>query len=273
MPVTLPGGFGTDLADLASLLLTNGPRKVYSPSRRVRVILHYATIVDTTKAVLIWEHDAYPHYYVPLAELKHCTHKDVKSVKSDGVHRAAVIEITVPARNGIEEKKTERALRFSDDRSLGALAGLVRLEFGSMDKWLEEDVPIYTHPKDPYKRIDTLPSTRPIEVRVYGRTVAKSSYAVHLHETGLPTRYYLPLGAVDQAYLRKSDLRTSCPYKGDAEYYDVVVDGHEFKDIVWYYRVPTHESAGIAGLLCFYNEKVDIILDGTVLEKPVSWFS
>lgn len=96
---------------------------------------------------------------------------------------------------------------------------------------------------------------------------------MHLLETGLPTRFYLPLASVDQSVLRKSDLTTKCPYKGDAEYYHIVVNGEEFKDLVWYYRLPTHESAGIAGLLCFYNEKVDIVLDGERLERPSTLFS
>lgn len=142
-----------------------------------------------------------------------------------------------------------------------------------LDQWLEEEVPIYVHPKDPFKRIDILPSKRSVEVQVAGKTVAKSDYAVHLLETYLPTRYYLPLASVDQLVLRKSDLVTSCPYKGDAEYYHVVIDGEEHKNLVWYYRTTTHESAGIAGLLSFYNEKVDIILDGELLERPKTFFS
>jgi uncharacterized protein (DUF427 family) len=138
---------------------------------------------------------------------------------------------------------------------------------------LEEDSPIYVHPKDPFKRVDILPSSRPIEVKVAGKTVAKSPGSSHLHETGLPTRYYMPLGAVDQSVLRKSDLVTKCPYKGEAEYYHVVVDGKEHKNLVWYYRLPIQESAAVAGLVCFYNEKVDIIMDGELLEQPKTHFA
>jgi uncharacterized protein (DUF427 family) len=67
----------------------------------------------------------------------------------------------------------------------------------AQDHWFEEDVPIYVHPKDPHKRIDLLPSTRPVEVQVEGRTLATSVSAVHFHETGLPIRYYLPLATTD----------------------------------------------------------------------------
>jgi uncharacterized protein (DUF427 family) len=96
---------------------------------------------------------------------------------------------------------------------------------------------------------------------------------MHLLETGLPTRYYLPLSSVNQEYIRPSDLITKCPYKGDAEYYDIVMEGQAYKNLVWYYRLPTHESAQIAGLVCFYNEKVDILLDGKELERPKTHFS
>ncbi|PHH86516.1 hypothetical protein CDD83_10114 [Cordyceps sp. RAO-2017] len=268
-----PGAHGVDLAGLASHLLSNGPRKAFPASRRVRVLLNHSTIVDTTKAVHVWEHDGYPQLYVPLTELAGCSIRDKQLVRSDGVTRAAVVELTVPARNGIPELKTDRVLRFTDDRGLGALTNLVRLEFGSMDRWLEEDVPVYVHPKDPFKRIDILPSSRPIEVKVAGRTVAKASSSAHLLETGLPPRYYISPGAVDPVALRRSDLVTRCPYKGDAEYYHVVVDGRELKNLVWCYRTTTHESSGVAGLLCFYNEEVDIYLDGVLQEKPETPFS
>ncbi|KAM3483608.1 hypothetical protein MY8738_003029 [Beauveria namnaoensis] len=138
----------------------------------------------------------------------------------------------------------------------------------SLDQWLEEDVPIYVHPKDPSKRIEVLPSSRRIEVRVDGKTVAKSGFSMHLHEPRLPTRYYLPMGCLDQTVLRRSELVTKCPYKGDADYYDVVIGGVEYPNIVWYYRYPALECGALAGMACFYNEKVDILLDGQLLERP-----
>ncbi|KAG5980304.1 hypothetical protein E4U55_004169 [Claviceps digitariae] len=224
------------------------------------------------KAVHVWEHDGFPQFYVPLGELKYCSCRDTQLVRSEGVARAALVEITFHARNGAKECKTNRVLRFTDDRSLGALAGLVRLEFGSMDQWLEEDELVHVHPKDPFKRVDTLLSSRSVEIKLQGKTLAKAVSSIHLHETGLPVRYYLSPGAVDPSVLRKSELVTSCPYKGDAEYYHVVVDGQEHKNFVWQYKHPTRESAAIAGFLCFYNEKVDIFVDGQLQERPKTIF-
>ncbi|UKZ78511.1 hypothetical protein TrVFT333_006253 [Trichoderma virens FT-333] len=262
----LPGASGSDLSELATHLLKQGPNKVLPTPRRVRIIFNQTVIVDTTSPVLVWEHDYYPHYYVPESEIKNATLKDVQPVKgeADATARVAVAELTVAERDGIPAKTTNRVVRF--DSSWGDLAGLVRVEFAAADIWLEEDLPIYGHPKDPFKRIDILPSTRPIEVRIAGKTVAKASFANHLHETGLRVRYYLPLGAVDPAILRPSKTTTYCPYKGTAEYYDVVLDGKEYKDVIWYYKSTIHESAAIAGLVSFYNEKVEIYLDGKRVE-------
>nr|WNZ75423.1 hypothetical protein [Trichoderma harzianum] len=262
----LPGASGSDLSELATHLLKQGPNKVLPTPRRVRIVFNHVVIVDTTSAALVWEHDYYPHYYVPESEIKNATLKDVQPVKgeADASARVAVAELTVAGKDGIPTKTTNRVVRF--DSSWGELAGLVRIEFAAADTWLEEDLPIYGHPKDPFKRIDILPSTRPIEVRIAGKTVAKASFANHLHETGLRVRYYLPLGAVDPAILRPSTTTTYCPYKGTAEYYDVVLDGKEYKDIIWYYKSTLHESAAVAGLVSFYNEKVEIFLDGKKVE-------
>ncbi|KAM3504955.1 hypothetical protein MY10362_003239 [Beauveria mimosiformis] len=260
----------TDLAELGSHLLENGPRKVIPAPRRIRVIYNRTVIVDSTKGSLVWEHDYYPFLYFPASEIHNCTLRNRQPIKSDGIIRASVAELHVAADESrkIPAAVTDRVVRFTDDRGLGALTGLVRLEFKAMDQWLEEDVPIYVHPKDPSKRIEVLPSSRRIEVRVDGKTVAKSAFSMHLHEPRLPTRYYLPIGCLDQTVLRRSELVTKCPYKGDADYYDVVIGGVEYPNIVWYYRYPALECGALAGMACFYNEKVDILLDGQLLERP-----
>ncbi|RDA88637.1 hypothetical protein CP532_5837 [Ophiocordyceps camponoti-leonardi (nom. inval.)] len=264
---------GIDLYELASFLAANGPHRVLPASRRLRVIFNRVVIVDTTSAVFVWEHDRYPQYYVPATALVGCVVREKRSLE-DG--KAAVVELSVGSAGGGDKVTTDRVLRFADDPGLGPLANLARLEFGAMDQWLEEDVPIYVHPKDPYKRIDVLPSSRTIEVKIGNETVAKASSSVHLLETGLPARYYISPGAVDPALLRKSSLTTKCPYKGEAEYWHVVLAGGKeevVENVVWQYRIPTHESSGIAGLLCFYNERVDVFLDGVLQERPKTHFA
>lgn len=144
----------------------------------------------------------------------------------------------------------------------GPLEDFVRFPFDAMGAWFEEDEQIYVHPKDPYKRIDIHRSSRHIKVEVNGIAIAETNQPTLLFETMLRTRYYLPATCVDFTVLTPSDTVTSCPYKGDASYFNVVVRGKEIRDAVWRYKFPTQESAPVAGLLCFYNEKVDIWVDG-----------
>ncbi|KAF8847769.1 DUF427-domain-containing protein [Acephala macrosclerotiorum] len=123
------------------------------------------------------------------------------------------------------------------------------------------------HPKDPYKRIETLPSSRKVRIEVDGQVVAESSQNIFLFETMLRPRYYLNPGDVKWELLEESGTISYCPYKGMANYYNLKVNGKEIKDAVWYYKYPTAESALIAGRLCFYNEKVDVFIDGVKEEK------
>lgn len=136
-------------------------------------------------------------------------------------------------------------------------------------EWFVEDEKLLGgHPKDPYKRIEIFPSTRDIRIELDGIVVAQSNSNMFLYETMLRTRYYLPATAVkDWTFLSRSDTTTSCPYKGQAEYYHLRVGNKLIEDAVWYYRNPTLESAAIQGRLCFYNEKVDVFVDGAKEQK------
>jgi uncharacterized protein (DUF427 family) len=121
--------------------------------------------------------------------------------------------------------------------------------------------------------VDILASTRHVVVEVDGVRVADSHTPHILFETGLPARYYLPLTHVRTDLLRPSDTRTQCPYKGTASYWNIAIGDVEHEDLVWCYRSPLPESQKITGLACFYNEKVDIYLDGELQERPKTPFS
>ncbi|KAK9781740.1 putative DUF427 domain-containing protein [Seiridium cardinale] len=267
-----------DLLELGKKLLTEGPQKTLLTPRRIRILFNGVYVADTTSTLFVWEHPYYPFYYVPLSSFaRGVLHnsRDEGPLSIMGLH--------------VHGRSTDRVLGFSSDLSKNhhekgsgkarELAGYVRVEFGAADAWFEEDTRIYVHPKDPYKRVEILFSVRPVKVYVDGTKVAEAASSLHLHETGLPVRYYLPATAVDHALLVDSETETQCPYKGVASYYNIAipksgkeqVDTH--KDLIWYYRNPTHESAQIAGCLCFYNEKVDIELDGVKLERPKTVFS
>ena len=147
-------------------------------------------------------------------------------------------------------------------------------KWNKMDAWYEENEQVYVHARDPYKRIDVIHSTRHVQVVVGGEVIAESHKPALLFETGLLTRYYLPKLDVRMDLLLPSDTATRCPYKGEAHYYSAVAGDHVSTDIAWYYTYPTTEVSRIAGMLCFFNERVDALyVDGELLPKPQTRWS
>ena len=131
-----------------------------------------------------------------------------------------------------------------------------------MDAWFEEDEQVFTHPRDPYTRVDILASSRHVRIEVDGVTIAESSKPTLLFETGLPVRYYLPQTHVRMDLLTPTETVTHCPYKGEAGYWSLRVGDDIRADVAWSYRTPLLESQKIAGLVSFYTEKVDLYVDG-----------
>ena len=151
------------------------------------------------------------------------------------------------------------------------LAGMLAFRWNEMDAWFEEEEEVFVHAKDPFKRIEAFRSTRHVEVYAAGEKVADSSSPVLLLEPGHPLRYYLPKMDVRMDLLRSTQTESRCPYKGKANYYSVETESGLLEDAAWCYKYPTTETAGVAGLVCFFNERVDAIhVDGEELEKPVT---
>lgn len=142
-----------------------------------------------------------------------------------------------------------------------------------MDHWFEKYEEVYVHPRDPYKRIDVLASSRHVKMEIEGQTVADSNRPTLLLETNLPLRYYLPLQDVHMELLKSSDTITRCPYKGEAHYFSVRLEDRLVEDIAWQYSYPTSEAKGIESHLCFYNERVDTYVDGELRDRPQTRFS
>ena len=242
---------------------TRGIRVEQGP-KRVRAYLAGELVADTLRPVLVWEWPYYPTYYIPAedvrAELVPAGQTEHSPSRGEG--QVYHIKVAGAAADGA-------ALRYPDS-PIEALRDLVRLDWQSMSEWFEEDEIVYTHPRDPYKRVDILASSRHVRVELDGVTVADSRQPRILFETSLPPRYYLPLTDVRMDLLRSSDTQSRCPYKGTAAYWSVDSGTRVHKDVVWIYRTPLPESQKVAGLACFYNERVDIYLDGERAPRPKS---
>ena len=144
---------------------------------------------------------------------------------------------------------------------------------GVLDRWLEEDEEVFAHPRDPYKRVDALPSSRHVQVSIGGTVVADSRSPVLLFETHLPTRYYLPREDVRLDLLEPSGNRSDCPYKGHAEEYWSLPGVRDADNVAWSYADPLPAVGHVAGRIAFYNELVDLTVDGVLQERPESIFS
>ncbi len=211
-------------------------------AKRVRAFLGGRLVADTRRPKLVWEGPWYPAYWLPEAD------------------------VDLPA-------LPEAAVRRPAPEAAGVLAGHVHLVWDAMDAWFEEDEEVYVHPRNPYTRVDVLASSRHVLVRVGGEAVAESRKPTLLFETGLPVRYYLPATDVRRDRLRPSDSTSRCPYKGTATYWSVEAGGETYPDLAWTYRTPLPEAIKVAGLICFYNEKVDLVIDGELQHRPRTKFS
>jgi uncharacterized protein (DUF427 family) len=236
-------------------------------AKRVQAFLGGEVVADTTRPMLVWEVPYYPTYYFPVDDVRADLHPDGDTAHSPS--RGDGRTFTVRAG---DREAPGAALRY-EDSPIAELRGLVRLDWHAMDAWFEEDEEVFTHPRDPYTRVDILASSRHVRVEVDGETVAESSSPRLLFETGLPVRYYLPKTHVRLDLLIPTATVTHCPYKGRAEWWSVRTPNAVREDLAWSYRTPLPESQKIAGLVAFYNEKVDIYVDGVRQERPRTKFS
>jgi len=239
-----------------------GEIRVEHSRKRVRILLAGELVADTTGPLLVWEVPYFPTYYVPVKDVR----AELIPYGSDAdkvLGEAEILTVKVPS--GAEAVGAARRYPASPARQLH---DAVRFEWEAMGEWLEEDEPVYTHARDPHTRVDILASSRHVRVEVDGVTVADSHNPRILFETGLPPRYYLPLSDIRTDLLRPSDTQTHCPYKGTASYWSLDAGFGAHKDIVWIYRTPLPESQKIAGLAAFYDEKVDVYVDGEHQRQP-----
>ena len=245
--------------------------QIEATARRVRVRFGGQTIADSRQVKLVFAGPRrIPAYYFPLADVRREFLKEsARSVDHPGLGQARLWSVEVG-----EQRAADSAWGFAEPLPEAAeLKDHVTFRWSDMEAWFEEDDEVFVHARDPYTRVDVLHSSRHIKVVVDGVTVAESHRPHLLFETHLPTRYYLPKLDVRLDLLTPSETHTHCPYKGVASYYNLTVNGKTYQNFVWYYPAPLPEIPKIENLLCFYNEKVDLYVDGELQERPQSPFA
>ncbi len=246
--------------------------EVYAePSPRwVRVEFNDTYIANSKRPLLVWDTRGIPLYYFPREDVR----MDLLE-ESDKVATFPGQGKTVHWNVVVGERTAENAARAHPEppENVPELAEYITFQWSAMDAWYEEEERIHVHPRDPYKRVDIRPSSRHVKVELDGVTLAESDRPYLLFETGLPTRYYLPPEDVRTELLEPSDKHTRCPYKGKASYYSLHLNDEVYEDFVWTYPDPLPESPQIEGLLCFYNERVDLTVDGELLARPETHWS
>lgn len=234
----------------------------FEPTERwIRATLNGETIADSKRAMLMIESTGELDYYFPVEDVRLDLFAESDEVETSGYRGTRKFWDLK-----LDEQVIEKAAwtyELKDKRP--DFSGYIALAWKAMEHWYEEEEEVFYHPRSPYHRVDTIPSSRRVEVFVDGVKVADTTRPYLLFETNLPTRYYIPPDDVRMGYLNPTDTQTICPYKGFAGYYNVRVNGNTYTDIVWAYPDPIPEVPKIKGLLAFWPEKdkrIQIFVDG-----------
>jgi uncharacterized protein (DUF427 family) len=237
---------------------------------RIRALCAGETVVDSYRPFLLHETGRLPVYYFPPEDVRRDlldpagprSETDVKGTCKRWALRIG--DHSVP----------DAAWSYSDvPERASFLHGLVAFDWNAMDEWFCEDEQLLGHPRDPYHRIDVYPTSRHIRVLVDGEVLAETRRASALFETNLPPRYYIPADDVRTELLEPSSTRTRCAYKGSASYWSVRLGDRVIEDLVWAYRDPEHDAELIRDLLCFFNERIDLEVEGELQERPRTQWS
>ena len=234
--------------------------------RRVRVVFGGETIADSVHVLLLLEHRHLPVFYFPLKDVRaealerteHTTDSDLKGVATywtvragDRVAENAAWSYDAPPADGPD------------------LNGYVAFYWNEMDAWYEEEERAFAHARDPYKLIDTRQSSRHVRIEHAGVIVAETRRPHLIFETTLPVRYYIPTEDVRMDLLESSATKSQCAYKGEASYWSLRVGEQVYPDVAWFYPEPLALVKPVAGLVAFFQERVDkVFVDGEQIERP-----
>jgi uncharacterized protein (DUF427 family) len=238
--------------------------------RRMRALFGGETVVDGRHAKLLHEHGLLPILYFPDDEVRtdllepsdHVTHCPWKGEARHWSLRVG------------DRLAENAAWGYADPiDEAPPLAGYTAFYWHLLDEWLEEDEPAIVHVRDPYHRVDVLDTSRHVRVLVNDEVVAESDHLRVIFETGLPPRWYFLPDDVRSDVLMESDKHTGCAYKGFASYWSVRTGDAVEEDVAWFYPEPRRDVERIKHHIAFFNERVDIEVDGELQERPITQWS
>ncbi len=244
---------------------THGGRvHLETTGRRIRALLGGTTVADSTQAQLLYLPPPFNSYAFPREDARLDLARASGSMSMPGL--GEVERWSVAAGDKVKE---DAMWTFPQPpEGLEPLAELVVFRWHRMDAWYEEDDQVFVHPRDPYHRVDVLNSSRHVKVSIGAELVAETHRPRLLFETSLPTRYYIPRLDVRMDLLEPTQTISRCPYKGVASYWSVNATGTVHPDLAWSYEAPIPECPKIENLIAFFNERVDLEVDGERLERP-----
>ena len=229
------------------------------------------TIADSKHVKLLHEFGRLPVFYFPQADVR----VDLMEASDYHTHSPLKGEASYWTLRVGDRKAEHAAWSYPHPLAEGPqLQGYLAFYWDQMDAWYEEEQRVYAHARDPYKRVDILPSSRHVRVVLGGVTIADTQHPQLLLETGLPIRYYIPEQDIRMEFLEPTETTSHCPYKGRASYWTARIGEKVFKDSVWSYHEPLPECTPIAHYLCLYNERVDAIyVDDELVPVPKTIWS
>lgn len=237
---------------------------------RLRAFLAGEPVFDTTAAKLLHETGHLPVYYVPEGDLRHQL-LEVSAKTTRCPHKGEATYRSIRVGDRVAEDAVWAYEHPLEPASF--LAGHAALYWDRVDEWFVEDEQVFGHPRDPYHRIDIYRTTRPVRISVDGEVLAETVRALALFETALPPRYYIPADDVRTELLELSETRTRCAYKGSASYWHVRVGDTLHDDLAWTYPEPDDDAREVRDLIAFFNERVDLEVDGVMQERPRTQWS
>jgi uncharacterized protein (DUF427 family) len=262
-----------------------GELRVHPVDKWVRAYVGQHAVVSSIRPRLVWEpRRIVPSYAVPRVDVDATLVPDTSPAAQEqpvriGSGGPPLLDPSTPfsAHSCPGDRLT---LRSDGTELVGAafaprddsLAGYVVLDWSAFDAWREEDEVVMGHPRDPFHRIDCLRTSRHVVIAAGAQVLADTRSATVLVESMLPPRYYLPREDVRMDALEPSRHRSVCAYKGEASYWSSTGE-HAVPDVAWTYERPLQDAVPVRDLVCFFTERVDLVVDGVEVARPVTPWS